>query len=219
MIKRLLVAAVVVLLAASGLLLLYAHRLNKRAERMLQNVYELSHQRPYPLLSDVQQRFGNELERGEGCSDSECAYSVLLSNRVLAKARITPYTEIKAYFSVKHGLVIGTMVEYTAMVGRRHSVVSHVQIDFCAGCQMFDIHPWGNSSPLDTNGLVEIGKEASAQNIRMVLSFETRCMTKFGGCETVADLLPTVWQRTPNNEIACRIQNDRGSVVKPANWP
>lgn len=205
-------------LAASVWLLVYAHRLNKRAERVLHNVYELSQQRPNPSLADVQQRFGNELKQ-DACSDSECAYSVLLSNRVLAKARLSPYAEIKAYFSVKNGLVTGTMVDYTAMVGRRHSVVSHVQIDFCTGCQMFAIDPWGNSSPLDTNGLVEIGEEASDQNIRMVLSFETRCMTKFVGCESVADLLPTVWQRTPNKAIACRIQNDRGSVVKPANWP
>lgn len=208
----------VVSLAASVWVLVYAHRLNKRAERVLHNIYETSQQRPNPSLTDVQQRFRNELKQG-ACSDSECAYSALLSNRVLATVRLTPYAEIKAYFSVKNGLVTGTMVDYTATVGRRHSVVSHVQIDFCTGCQMFAIDPWDNSSPLDTNGLVEIGNDASAQNIRMVLSFETRCMTKFAGCESVADLLPSVWQRIPNKAIDCRIQSDRGFVVKPANWP
>jgi hypothetical protein len=219
MIRRLTVAAVAVSLAAGGLLFLYAHLLNKRAERLLQNVYELSQQQSFPSLADIQQQFGKELKPVDGCSDSECTYTVLLSNRVLAAVRITSYTEIKSYFWVKHGLVRTTMVDYTTTVDRRHSVVSHVQIDFCSGCQVFAIDPWDDSSSLDANGIVEIGKEASAQNIRMVLSLNTRCMTKFGGCETVADLLPTIWQRTPNKKIACTIQNDRGFVVKPANWP
>jgi len=214
------VAAVAVSLAAGGLLLLYAHLLNKRAERLLQNVYELSQQQSLPSLADVRQRFGKELKQVDGCrSDSDCTYTVLLSNRVLAAVRITRYTEIKSYFWVMHGLVRSTMVDYTATVDRRHSVVSHVQVDFCAGCQVFAIDPWGNSSPLGTNGIVEIGKEASTQNIRMALALDTRCMTKLGGCETVADLLPTIWLRTPNKEIACRIQNDKGMVVKPTDWP
>jgi len=205
--------------AACGLLLLYTHLLHKHADSVLQNVYELSQQRPAPVLADVQQRFGRELKQLDGCSDSKCTYTVLLSNRALAAARIAPYAEIKSYFRVERGLVVGTMIDYTATVGRRDSVVSHVQIDFCEGCQMFALHPWDNSSPLHTNGLVEIGSDAPAQNIRTVLSLNTRCMTMFGGCETVADLLPTVWQRTANKEIACRIQNDRGFVVRPANWP
>jgi hypothetical protein len=50
------------------------------------------------------------------------------------------------------------MVDYTTLVDHRHSIVAHVQIDLCSECQMFAIHPWSESSELDTNGLVEIGK-------------------------------------------------------------
>jgi len=219
MIQRLMIAVAAVGLLALCSLLLYTRLLNQQAEFLLRTVYELSQQEHIPTLTNLRERFGSKLKQMDGCTVSKCGYTVELSNRVLATFRIVPYSEIKSYFWVKNGLVDGTMVDYTTTINRRYSVVSHVQIDLCTGCQTFAIHPWDNSSPLDTNGIVEIGKEASAQNIRTVLSFDTRCLSKFGGCESVADLLPTVWQRTPNKQIACRIHNDRGFVAKPANWP
>ncbi len=201
--------------AAVGLLalcsfLLYARLLNQQAEFMLRTVYELSQQEHIPTLTDLRERFGRKLK--QRCTVSGCGYTVELSNRVLAASRIVPYSEMKSYFWVKDGRLVGMMIDYTTTINRRYSVVSHVQIDLCTGCQTFAIHPWDNSAPLDTNGIVEIGKEASAQNIRTVLSFDTRCLSKFRGCESVADLLPTVWQRTPNKQIACRIYNDRGEA-------
>jgi hypothetical protein len=204
---------------AWGSLFLYAHLVNQRAELMLRAVYELSEQNQVPTLEDIRTRFGNRLKQLDGCTASECGYSVALSNRPLAVLHAAPYTELKSYFSVRDGLVLGTMVDYATMVNHSYTIVSHVQIDLCTGCQTFAIHPWDQSSPLDTNGIVEIGKEASAQNRRGVLSLNTRCLTKFGGCDSVADLLPTVWRQTENQKIACRIPNDRGFVVKPANWP
>ena len=121
--------------------------------------------------------------------------------------------------AIRDGLLLETLVDYTTTVNHRYNVVTHVQIDFCKGCQTFAIHPWDESSPLDTNGLVGIGREASGLNRRTVLSLNTRCLTKLGGCDSVADLLPTVWQQTANKRIACRIQNDKGFAEKPSNWP
>lgn len=40
---------------------------------------------------------------------------------------------------------------------------------------------------------------------------------KLGGCQSVADLLLTVWKQTADNKIASVIQNDRGVVRKPGN--
>jgi hypothetical protein len=199
-------------------LFLYAYLVNERAQLMLRTVYELSEQQQIPTLADIRKRFGNQLKRLDGCTASECGYTVVLSNRPLAALHTIPYTELKSYFWVRDGLVWGTMVDYATMVNHRYTVV-HVQIDFCTGCQTFAIHPWGQSSPLDTNGLVGIGKESSAQNRHTVLSLNTRCLTQLGGCDSVADLLPTVWRQTENKRIACRIPNDRGFVVKPTNWP
>jgi hypothetical protein len=215
MIQRLTIAVAAVGVVAFGSLFLYEHLLNQRAEFMVRNVYELSEQQ-IPTLVDIQERFGKQLKQLDGCTPSECGYTVVLSNRVLAALHTIPYTELKFVLRVRNGLVLETMVDYTTTVNHRYNVVSHVQIDFCKGCQTFAIHPWDESSPLDTNGLVEIGQEASAQNRRTVLSLNTRCLTKLGGCDSVADLLPTVWRGTENKRIACRIPNDRGFVEKPA---
>ena len=192
---------------------------NERAETMVRTAYELSDQKQIRVLADLRNRFGKRLKQFDGCPPSECAYTVVLSNRVLAALHIVPYTEMKSYFSVRDGVVLGNMVDYTTTINNRYNVVSHVQIDFCKGCQTFAIHPWDQSSPLDTNGLVEIGSEASAQNRRTVLSLNTRCLTKVGGCDSIADLLPTVWQQTASKRIACKIRNDQGFIEKPANWP
>jgi len=181
MIGRLTIAVAAIGVVAFGSLFLYAHLVNERAKLMVRTVYELSEQKQTPTLADIRQRFGNQLKQLEGCGASECGYTVVLSNRALAALHTIPYTELKAYFWVRDGLVLGTMVDYTTTVNHRYSVVSHVQIDFCKGCQSFSIHPWGESSPLDTNGIVEIGKEAPAQNRRTVLSLNTGCLAKLGG--------------------------------------
>ena len=186
---------------------------------MVRTAYELSDQKQIPTLAEIQERFGKGLKRLDACPPSECSYTVVLSNRVLAALHVVPYTEIESYFWVRNGMVLENMVNYTTKVNHRYNVVSHVQVDFCKGCQTFAIHPWDESSPLDTNGLVEIGNEASAQDRRTVLALNTRCLTKLGGCDSVADLLPTVWEQTANKRIACKIRNDRGFIEKPANWP
>jgi len=219
MIRRLTIALAAIGAVAFGSLFLYVHFLNERAKMMVQTAYELSDQKQIPTLADIREHFGNELKQLDGCTASECGYTVVLSNRVLAVLHIIPYTEMKSYFWVRDGLVLETMMDYTTTVNHRYNIVSHVQIDFCMGCKTFAIHPWDESSPLDTNGLVAVGNEASAQNRRTVISLNIRCLTKLGGCANVADLLPSVWQKTATKRIACRIQNDKGFVEKPANWP
>jgi hypothetical protein len=219
MIRRLAIAAVTVGVVALGSLFLYGHLVRQRAELTLRTVYELSEQKQIRTLADIRKRFGTQLKRLDGCTPSECGYTVVLSNRTLAALHIFQYTEMKSHFWVRDGLVLGAMVDYSTTVKHGRAVVSHVQFDFCNGCKTFSIHPWDESSPLDTNGLVEIGKEASAQNRRTVLSLNTRCLTKLGGCDSVADLLPTVWRKTENQRIACVIPNDRGFAEKPTESP
>lgn len=217
MIQRL--VAIVALLAfiTFGSVFLYSRLLTNRAKLIVRTTSELSDKHA-PSLADIQERLGSRLELDE-CRGSECGYTVGLSNRVLAALHIAPYTEIQSYFWTKDGVLFRNMLDYTTRVDPHHSIVSHVQIDFCAGCQAFSIHPWDAASPPDTNGIVEIGNEASTQDRRIVLSLNTACLTAMGGCKTVADLLPTVWKRTAEKKIACVIQNDRGFVQKPVNWP
>jgi hypothetical protein len=213
--RRSLIAIVVVVLIACGSLFWYRHVLSKRAQVIVRAAFELS-EKQAPTLSDIQKHFGQGL-RLEGCRASDCAYRVAVSNRVLAVLHLAPYTEMESHFLVRKGLVLMNMLNYTTTVNRHNRVVSHVQIDFCGDCQSFSIHPWDAASPLDTNGIVEVGSEVSAQVRRTVLALNTGCLTKFNGCQSVADLLPTVWRQTADSKIACVIQNDRGFVEKPTN--
>ena len=208
-------AAILVVVAFS----LYAHLVRARADGVLRAAYELSQQRPNPTIADLRQRFGSHLKQVEGCPPSECAYTVTVSNKALSALRLAPYTEMSSRFYVRGDVVLGNMVDYITVLDHRHSIVAHVQIDLCSECQTFAIHPWSESSALDTNGLVEIGSQTSAQHIRTVLLLDTACLTSLGGCKTVADLVPTVWRRTAGGKIACRLPKDRGFIEKPANWP
>jgi hypothetical protein len=208
---------VVVLEVAIGSVLLYSHVLRKETESLLRNSYELSSAvGPSVTLRMIQQRFGSELKRFPGCPESECVYDVAVSNRLLAAVHLVPYTEMRSYFNVRDGVVNGNMLDYTVNV-RNRSIVAHVQIDLCKTCDSFSLHPWNDASPLDTNGLVQIGSASSAEKKRRVLSFDLNCMTKHGGCSTVSELLPTVWE-SKDGKIACRIPNREGFVDYPSDW-
>ena len=217
-IRRLIVAFALADLIACGSFFMYARVLNERANVIVNTAFELSEQKQAPAVTDIQRRFGSRLRLNE-CRASECGYRVVVSNRILSALRIVPYTEMESYFWARDGVVFRNMVDYTTTVDGRNRIVSHVQLDLCEGCQTFAIHPWDGASPLNTNGLVEIGNEVSAQSRHAVLSLNTNCLTKLGGCQSVADLLPNVWKQTADKKIACVIQNDKGSVQKPANWP
>lgn len=206
-----------VTLVAYGSFVSYRHFLNKRAQGIVRAAYELS-QKQNATLSDLKERFGRHL-RVQECRGSDCVYGVVVSNRVFEVLHLAPYTKMESQFWVRDGVVLMNALTYTTMVNRRNSIVSHVQVDFCKDCTSFSIHPWDATSPLDTNGIVEIGSKVSAQSRRTVLSLNSDCLTKLNGCQTVADLLPTVWKQTVDRKIACVIHNDRGFVQKPVNWP
>lgn len=218
MIRRLTVTVTLAALVACGSVFSYLRLLTKRAHFIVETAYELSVGKQTPSVADIRQRFGNSLQL-DGCLGSECSYTVTLSNRILAALHIVPYTELQSYFRTRDGVVLGNMLNHTTTVKRRHRIVSHVQIDFCKGCVYIAVHPWDATSPLDTNGIVQIGNESSAQSLRTVLSLNTECFTKYDGCQSVADMLPTVWKQTVEMKIACILQNDEGFVQKPTDWP
>ncbi len=214
MIRRFTIALALFILIACGPLFFYVHLLNARSRAIVRTAYELSERKQAPNLADIQEQFGRRLRLDE-CRASDCTYRVVVSNQILAALHIVSYAEMESYFWTRDGIVLMDMVNYSTTVNRDHRIVSHVQIDFCNDCQTFAIHPWDAASPLETNGLVEIGNKASPQSRRAALSLDTGCLTKLAGCQTVADLLPTVWKQTADKKIACVIQNDRGFVQRP----
>jgi hypothetical protein len=79
----------------------------------------------------------------------------------------------------------------------------------------FDLHPWEESSPADTNGIVGVSPESLKAHEETVLGFDTSCLTSHLGCTSVAELLPTVWEQGKDGTIRCRIKNHEGFVESP----
>ena len=215
-IRRLLVAVTLAALIVCGSVFWYLHFLAKRARFIAETAYELAQARQTPTVKDIRQRFGDV--RPDQCVGSECSYTVSVSNRILALLHLVPYTELQSYFWTRDGVILENMLNYTTTVNREHRIVSHVQIDFC-GCREIAVHPWDATSPLDTNGLVQIGNSSSLQSLSTAVSLDENCFTKYKGCQSVADLLPTVWKQTSEMKIACLLPNDKGWVEKPTDWP
>jgi hypothetical protein len=208
------VAAIIGVLAGS--FCVYAYVMRRQAESLVRNAYELSLSESNPTLADIQRRYGQQLHLEECNPQFGCTYTVSVSNRALASLHIFRYAKMSASFSVLNGVVVENMVDYFVTDGTEFSVTAHVQIDFWNGDTSFSVHPWGASAPLNTNGLVMIGYASSPAEKRNVLSFDTACMARIRGCTTVAELLPTVWQQTPNQLIRCRIANVTGDVKRSA---
>ena len=216
MTRRLILSVVAVLLAGLLFFGLCVHRLRSRAESIIHNAYELSEQSQPPTLGQLRDRYGDRL-RLDGCADLACGYTVALSNRFLASLHLVPYTELQSHFWLRNGVLSENMLDYSTLVGHRYTVVAHVQTDFCESCRAFAIDPWTGSSPPNSNGMVEIGIKTVASSRRAVFALNTNCLTQ-GGCVSVADLLPTVWAKTADEKIACRIPTDKGWVQRPAPW-
>ena len=191
---------------------LYAHLLKERAESLIRITCELSSfGGSPPTLAVLESKLGHRLRRVEGCMPSECGYEVKLSNRPLAVLRIVPATELKADFWLRDGVVEESMLDFTTQADYRSSIVVHSQMDF-NDSDSFYLHPWGSSSPLDTNGLVVISSGSAEEKKKAALALNVNCLTKPGGCSTVADLLPTIWERSTNNEIKSRLPNHEGFI-------
>jgi hypothetical protein len=216
MVRRLAICGVAVLIAAFLCLTAYVHILRHRAESMVRTAYELSEQQQLPTLAELRQRYGDKLKR-VGCHGTDCGYTVTLSNGFLAALGIAPYTELQSSFWVRGDVVQEHMLDYLTSVGHRYNVVAHIQTDFCESCRAFAIDPWTESSPWNSNGMVEIGIKSTSSSRPAVFALNTRCLTQ-GGCNSVADLLPTVWAKTADERIACKIQTDKGWVQRPAPW-
>jgi len=210
LIRRTLLAIATVGGVALVALLFYAHLLQTRAESLIRISRELSDFRGSPLtLATLESKLGRRLRPVESCTPSGCGYELELSNNPLAILRIVPATQLRAYFWLRDGVVEESLLDYTTHPDFRDSIVVHSQMDFNDG-NSFYLHPWGNSAPLDTNGLVVISSGSAEDKKKAALALNVSCLTKPGGCSTVADLLPTIWERTTNQKIRSRLPNHEG---------
>ncbi len=183
---------------------------------MLRTAQELSAQKAQPTVDEIRQRFGARLQL-DYCGAQSCSYKVTVSNRVLAVLRLVPDTQLQSSFLVRNDLIEQNLLDYTTTVRNREHVTAHAAVVFEQGC-VFSLDPWEDSSPTNSNGLADIAQACPGAEKRAVLNLNVSCLTMLGGCSTIADLIPTMWERSRDGTIRCRIFSCEGFVHPPASW-
>jgi len=165
-------------------------------------------------IDTLQNVYGGRLNRKPDCSPAFCGYEAIQSNRVLAALHWTPYSELRSETWLRDGILSAVILDFTSTANLDHTIVAHVYIQEGRGRE-FDLHPWDNSSPADTNGIVGVRPESLKAHERTVLGLDTSCLTRHRGCRSIAELLPTVWSQGKDGWIRCLIQNHEGFVESP----
>jgi hypothetical protein len=210
-----LVSAVAVVLAILSFLL-YGYWISERARFILRTAQEFSEQKTQPTLDEIRKRFGTRL-RLDWCGAHTCAYKVTVSNQIFAALHLVPYTELQSNFWARNGLVYENLLDYMTTASGRKNVTAHAGVQFEKGC-VFSLDPWEDSSPRNSNGLADIAAACPDAEKQAVLDLSEACLTKAGGCATIADLIPRVWEHNADGTIRCRIPSCEGFVDPPAGW-
>jgi hypothetical protein len=217
-VSKLLAIVGAILLGLVGLFGFYTHVLQRRAVALVHGALDLSNYQHPPLpVAELRVRYGERLHAGPDCTSHFCVYEIVVSNGILAAFHLVPYTELRSNFWVRDGVVTENMLDYMTSVKGRRNIVAHAAVQFQES-ELFYLHPWNDSSPVETNGFASISAGSTAAKKRAVLGLNVKCLVKLGGCSTIAELLPTIWQRTSKNQISCRIPNHEGMVDAPPDW-
>ncbi len=204
---RLAVLGGILTLLLVGALGIYLHQLKRSADKVVRVSYELSQRENLPTLDEIRQQFGTQLKQPDPCTASGCQYEVMLSNLVLAEIHLAPYTALRSTFWVKGGVLESNSLEFWTAGSQHRMVGMSVLTKYCDQCDSFYITPCEDSMELGTNGSVEIGYRSAVRNKRTALALDTSCLTKLHGCDTIGELLPTAWQRTPARTIRCQVSS------------
>ena len=212
---RLVVLAAICVGVVVSLIPAYVLLLRMRAESLIRNASIVSqHLGETSALAGIQTLYRGRLTQGPYCTPAFCSYELVESNRVLAALRWAPYAEIRSEFWFRDGMFSATILHFTSSANPNHSIVSHVYIQEGKGLE-FDLDPWEESSPADTNGIVSVRPESLKAHQQTVLGFNTGCLTSHRGCMSVAELLPTVWEQRKDGRIRCRLESHEGFIESP----
>ncbi len=204
---RLAVLGGILTLLLVGALGIYLHQLKRSADKVVRVSYELSQRENLPTLDEIRQQFGTQLKQPDPCTASGCQYEVMLSNLVLAEIHLAPYTALRSTFWVKGGVLESNSLEFWTTGSQHRMVGTSVLTKYCDQCDSFNVIPCEDSMELGTSGSVEIGYRSAVRNKRTALALDTSCLTKLHGCDTIGELLPTAWQRTPARTIRCQVSS------------
>jgi hypothetical protein len=203
---RLIIAAVSCLIAGLCFLWAYSLEVQHRANRLVRICYRFSEHGKAPSLEEIRKAFGSDLQQIGPCSHDGCGYEVNVSNGLLYRLRIAPYTNLRTQFWEEKGIMQSNSVYYYTMPHANLSVL----VKYCRACDPPNLYPYENASTFFT-GYVEIDLSAPDIARKKAFGMNTTCLTRWGGCDSTAQLLPTVWQKAGQNTVRCIIPNREGA--------
>jgi len=185
----------IILLAAIAFAVLWSYNLSLQAtaQSLILEVEDLGRtQNRTERFDRLRRRYRQRLRPSDQCTHERCYYKITVTNRVLAALRITPYTELKAYFQIRDDNPTGTLLEYRAAFRDGVSPVVHVQDDFYGGVDFF-VNPHDADGQVVSNGLVMVNTTTNADQKAYAYALNVNCLTQIGGCRDGRNLLPGIW--------------------------
>ena len=198
------IAAVCSLIAGLCFIWAYSLELEHRANRLVRVCYEFSERIRPPSLEEIRNVFGSDLQQLGPCSNDGCGYEVNVSNGLLHAFYLVPYTNLRTQFWEEKGVMQSNSVYFYTMP---HTVA--VLVKYCRACDPPNMYPYENTLTSFT-GYVEIDLSAPEIARKKAFGINTACLIRWGGCDSIAQLLPTVWQKAGQNTVRCIIPNREG---------
>jgi hypothetical protein len=202
------IAVVCSLIAGLCFIWAYSLELEHRANRLVRVCYEFSERGGPPSLEKIRNVFGSDLQQLGPCSNDGCGYEVNVSNGLLHAFHLVPYTHLRTQFWEEKGVMQSNSVYFYTMP---HGMVD-VLVKYCWACDPPNMYPYENASSSFT-GYVEIDLSAPEIARKKAFGMNTACLTRWGGCDSTAQLLPTVWQKAGQNTVRCIIPNREGFSI------
>jgi hypothetical protein len=204
-IRFVIIATVCCLIVGLCFIEAYSLHLEYRANRLVRVCYEFSERGKPPSLEEIRNVFGSDLQQLGPCSSDGCGYEANVSNGLLHAFHLAPYTNLRTQFWEEKGVMQSNSVEfYTMPLG-----MADVLVKYCRACDPPKMYPYENT-PTPFTGYVEMDLSAPEIARKKAFGMNTACLTRWGGCDSVAQLLPTVWQKAGNNTVRCIIPNREG---------
>ena len=192
------IAAVCSLIAGLCFIWAYSLELEHRANRLVRLCYEFSERGKPPSLEEIRNAFGSDLQQLGPCSNDGCGYEVNVSNGLLHAFHLVPYTNLRTQFWEQKGIMQSNSVYFYTIPHANLSVL----VKYCRACDPPNMYPYENALTSFT-GYVEIDLSAPDIARKKVFGMNTTCLTRWGGCDSTAQLLPTVWQKAGQNTVRC----------------
>lgn len=182
--------------------------LKRTADAVVHVSYQFSQQEHGPTPHELRQQFPRLLGQTDPCTAAGCGYEIMLSNAWLARFHLAPYTALRSYFWAKDDALDANQLVFWTMGSKGRMVVATVETKYCEGCERFNVVPCSDLDEGIASGSIETEYRSTDPRNRSAFGLNTTCLTGLHGRDTVADLIPTVWQAERAGAIRCRLKKE-----------